>query len=56
MIQDVHMNWKFFVGACILTVGLLLKTGVPLAPLAGGLLIAGLVTWKLQRRTNGMPR
>jgi hypothetical protein len=56
MTEDDHMNWKFFVGACILTVGILLKAGAPLAPIAGGMLIAALITWKLQRRTNGMPR
>jgi hypothetical protein len=43
------MNWKYFVGASILSVGLLLKLGAPLIPLALGIMGAALVNWKTQR-------
>jgi len=43
------MNWKFFVGASILSVGILLKLGAPLVPVALGLVGAALVNWKTQR-------
>ena len=43
------MNWKFFVGASILSVGLLLKLGAPLVPVALGIAGAALVNWKTQR-------
>jgi hypothetical protein len=43
------MNWKFFVGATILSVGLLLKVGAPLVPVALGVVGAALVNWKTQR-------
>ena len=46
------MNWKFFVGACILVAGLLLKVGAPHVPIAVGIAIAGIVTWKMQRRSG----
>jgi hypothetical protein len=42
-------KWKYFVGASILAVGLLLKAGAPLVPLAGGLAVAALLTWKFAR-------
>jgi len=42
------MKWKFFVGACILSAGLLLKAGAPLIPVALGLVAAAFLTWKLQ--------
>ena len=45
----VAMNvWKYFVGACILAAGLLLKIGVPIAPIALGIALAAFVTWKRQ--------
>jgi len=50
------MSWKFFIGASIVVAAALIKVGVPLAPIAAGLVTAGLITWKLQRRTNGYPR
>jgi hypothetical protein len=50
------MKWKFFIGSCILVAGLLLKAGAPLVPIAAGMAIAGLVTWRMQRRTDGAPR
>ena len=43
------MKWKFFVGACILSVGLVLKAGAPLIPVALGVAAAALVNWKTQR-------
>jgi len=39
-------KWKLFIGASILTVGLLLKAGAPLFPLALGLAAAAYLTWK----------
>ena len=50
------MKWKFFVGSCILAAGLLIKAGAPVVPIAAGMAIAGLFTWKMQRRPNGSPR
>jgi hypothetical protein len=46
------MNWKFFIGSCILVTGLLVKTGVPLVPIAAGIATAGIVTWTFQRRPH----
>ena len=43
------MKWKFFVGACILSAGLLFKAGAPLVPVAVGLAAAAFLTWKMQR-------
>lgn len=40
------MKWKFFVGATILTVGLVLKAGAPLVPVAIGVAGAAFVNWK----------
>ena len=31
------MNWKFFLSACILVGGLLIKIGVPLSSIVGGM-------------------
>ena len=51
------MNWKLFIGASIIVAAALIRVGVPIFPIAAGLVTAGLVTWKLQRRrTNGFPR
>ena len=46
---DVEMKWKFFLGASILSVGLLFKLGAPLVPVAIGLAAAAFLTWKKQR-------
>ena len=43
------MNWKFFVGASILSIGLLLKVGAPLVPVALGVAGAAVINWKTQR-------
>ena len=50
------MRWKFFVGASIIVAAALVRVGVPIIPIAAGLVTAGLITWKLQRRRNGFPR
>lgn len=39
-------RWKYFVGSCILATGLLLKLGVPIAPIAIGIAVAAFVNWK----------
>jgi hypothetical protein len=43
------MKWKFFWGACILSVGLLIKAGAPLVPIVLGIAVAAFITWKKQR-------
>lgn len=43
------MNWKFFVGACILASGVLLKFGAPILAVAMGIALAGFLNWKKQR-------
>jgi len=43
-------KWRYFFGACILSVGLLLKAGVPIVPLVLGLGAAAYVTWRKSRR------
>jgi hypothetical protein len=40
------MKWKFFVGATILTVGLMLKAGAPLVPVIIGVAGAAFLNWK----------
>lgn len=40
-----NMHWKFYIGACILVVGLLFKNGAPLATILGGVALAGLWHW-----------
>ena len=49
-------KWKFFIGSCILAAGLLFKAGAPILPIALGLALAGVVTWKIERRTTRLPR
>lgn len=46
------MNWKFFVGASILTVGLGVKFGAPVLALAAGIALAGLASWRMARRST----
>ncbi len=48
------MSWKFFVGACILAAGLLLKAGAPVAAVAMGIALAAFVNWK--RHRSVLPR
>jgi len=45
----VDQTWKFFVGACILTGGLLLKAGAPVRPVAMGFVLGAGITWLRQR-------
>lgn len=44
------MNWKYFVGSCILATGLLLKAGAPLLPIAIGIAAAGWFNWRKHHR------
>lgn len=45
------MNWKFFGGASILAVGLLLKAGAPLVPvLLGVVLVAAFARFRERRK------
>jgi hypothetical protein len=39
-------SWKYFVGSCILAGGVLIKIGVPLAPIAIGIAAAAFLNWK----------
>ena len=43
------MNWKFFVGACILAGALAVKFGAPLLAVAAGVALAGFFTWTRER-------
>lgn len=49
-------RWKYFFGASILAVGLLIKVGAPIVPLAVGLGVAAFITWKKSRPANRLPR
>jgi len=46
------VNWKFFLGACILTCGLLFKAGAPVPAVAVGIGAAALLNWEKQRRSR----
>jgi hypothetical protein len=48
-------RWKYFVGAAILAVGLLVKAGAPVAPLALGLAVAAFFSWR-KSRSSVSPR
>jgi len=43
------MNWRLFIGACVLTSGLLIKIGAPPPAVVMGVLLAGFFTWRRQR-------
>lgn len=43
------MSWKLFVGASILTAGLLIKIGAPLLPVVLGIAMAAFVNRRRQR-------
>jgi hypothetical protein len=47
------MSWKFFGGAAILTVGLLLKAGAPLIPVLAGVGVGTFVNWRRIRAAGG---
>jgi hypothetical protein len=46
------MNWKYFIGSCVLATGLLLKAGAPLVPIALGTAAAAWFNWKKHQRTT----
>jgi hypothetical protein len=46
------MNWKFFLGASILTTGLLLKFGAPIPAIAAGVALAAIFKWRRHRTTS----
>lgn len=48
----MEMNWRYFVGASILSTGLLVKVGAPLEAVAMGIALVGLVNWGSLRRGN----
>jgi uncharacterized membrane protein len=43
------MNWKYFIGSCILVAGFLIKVGAPLLAVVLGIAGAALINWKRQR-------
>jgi hypothetical protein len=43
------MNWKYFIGSCILVAGLLIKVGAPVFAVALGIAGAAFINWKRQR-------
>ena len=43
------MSWKLFVGASILSAGLLLKVGAPLVPVVMGIAMAAFFNHRRQR-------
>jgi hypothetical protein len=45
------MKPQYFVGSCILAVGLLLKVGAPIPALGMGIALAALFYWLRQRGT-----
>jgi hypothetical protein len=47
---------KYFLAACTLAGGLLIKLGAPVVPVALGIALAAFITWKGQRRPNGATR
>ncbi len=46
------VNWRFFVGACILSCGLLFKAGAPAPAVALGVAAAAFLNWHRQRGTR----
>jgi len=50
------MNWKYFLGSCILAAGLLLKAGAPIAPVALGLAGAAYLNYRKQRRPAALTK
>jgi hypothetical protein len=52
----MEMNWKFLIGASILSAGLLFKIGAPIVPIAAGITVAAVLNWRKQRTREGKPR
>jgi hypothetical protein len=48
-------KWQYFIGACILAAGLLIKAGAPLVPIVLGMAAAAFITWKSRRRPKHLP-
>jgi hypothetical protein len=46
------VSWKFFVGACILSCGLLFKAGAPVPAVGLGVAAAGFLNWRRQRSSR----
>jgi hypothetical protein len=45
------MKWNYFVGACVVVGGALMKSGAPILAIVGGIAMAGLVNVLRQRAT-----
>jgi hypothetical protein len=45
----MEMNWRFLIGASILSAGLLFKVGAPIVPIVVGVAAAAGVNWGLRR-------
>jgi len=43
------MKWKFFIGACILVTGLMIKFGAPVPAVAMGIALAAVFNWRRLR-------
>ncbi len=43
------MKWKFFIGACILVAGLMIKFGAPVMAVAMGIVLAAFFNWRRLR-------
>jgi len=43
------MKWKFFIGACILVTGLMVKFGAPVPAIAMGIALAAFFNWRRLR-------
>jgi hypothetical protein len=50
------MKLKYFLGACILAGGVLIKVGAPLASIALGVALAAVSFWKAHRDTTRISR
>ena len=46
--MTADVKWKFFVGAAILSCGLLLKAGAPILAMALGVAGAAFLNWRLR--------
>jgi hypothetical protein len=46
------VNWKLFIGASILVVGLMLKTGAPLFTIVLGVGLAAFLSWLTRRPSS----
>jgi hypothetical protein len=46
------VNWKYFIGASILSCGLLFKAGAPVPAVAVGIGAAAFLNWRRQRSSR----